>query len=637
MKFFTKAAFVFLFVFSFFSTAHRVRGASSELDQNVTPYLITATDAIKPDESFEVYILLHLEKGWHVYWRIPGGVGFPPSMKWDLPQGWSASVLEFSLPQQFTGPDGKPFYGYEKQALLRVHITPKGDLTKKNSWKIGGTLSWLACNAASCVPGRAFLSTSIGESVSPEIKNQFLKIEKEFVPDDAFLKPHSLDKPTVTSSDTHIVNNQTLTPNFFLLLLALASGMLGGFILNLMPCVLPVISLKIFGFISQAGESRSNIMRHGLAFVAGIYVWFVMLGVLVLFLKAAGNQVTWAFQFQSPPFLVALSLLVFAFALHLFGVFEIALPGKTSSSLDRIASQSGYRGSFFQGLFATLLATPCTAPFLGSALGFAFAQSGSVIMAMFVAIATGMAFPYLLLSMRPGWMKWLPRPGAWMERVKQLMGFPLLATNLWLLSVLSTMRGMQSLLMMLVLLLLLGFSCWIYGSCFSLRPLVRTLLVSLSFLLVGIASWYLIPKIVTLPTALASVNQLSRTSDAAVVEDKINWVPYSAMRLEKLRCAGKAVFLDFTAAWCLTCQFNERTAIDTHAVKELLQTKSIVPMKADWTNPNPEITDALKSFGRVGVPFYVFYPASQSGIESKPITFSELLTESQLLKVFSTN
>jgi thiol:disulfide interchange protein DsbD len=208
---------------------------------------------------------------------------------------------------------------------------------------------------------------------------------------------------------------------------ALFYGFVGGLILNLMPCVLPVISLKIFGFIKQAEHSRRSILLHGLAFGAGIFVWFLGLAAVIIFLKSGGAEVTWAFQFQNPWFNVAIGSVVFVFALNLVGVFEFVLPGQALNAMESAGSTGGLVGSFFQGVFATLLATPCTAPFLGSALGFAFSQSPTVILAMFVAVASGMAVPYLILSASPGWLKFLPRPGAWMERLKQFMAFPLLA------------------------------------------------------------------------------------------------------------------------------------------------------------------------------------------------------------------
>ena len=404
------------------------------------------------------------------------------------------------------------------------------------------------------------------------------------------------------------------------LIAALFSGFLGGLILNLMPCVLPVISLKLFSFIAQAGESPARIFRHGVAFAAGIFTWFLGLGILVIALKSGGSQVTWgAFQFQNQLFVVGLSVLVFLFALNLFGVFEITLPGSATTSLDQAAARGGYSGSFFQGLFATLLATPCTAPFLGSALGFAFGQSALVILAMFTAVALGMSLPYLLLSARPGWRSWIPKPGLWMERLKQFMGFPLLATNLWLLWVLQNQRGELAMMTMLLLLLLLGFCAWIYGAAggrFRIPILLLALLLAISSLIV-------------LGKRIGQSASLSATHSSTISENQdISWIPYSQSALDALLAQGKPVFLDFTASWCLTCQFNERTAINVPAVRKVMKEQGITAMKGDWTNADPAITAALKSFGRVGVPLAVFYPA---GKNSAPAVLPELLTEKIVL------
>lgn len=403
------------------------------------------------------------------------------------------------------------------------------------------------------------------------------------------------------------------------LMAALFSGFLGGLILNLMPCVLPVISLKIFNFIAQAGESPSRIFRHGLAFAAGIFAWFLGLGVLVIALKAGGSQVTWgAFQFQSPYFVVGLSALVFLFAMNLFGLFEITLPRHAATRLDQAASRGGYFGSFFQGVFATLLATPCTAPFLGSALGFAFGQSPSVILAMFASVALGMSSPYVLLSARPGWRKWIPKPGLWMERLRQFMGFPLLATNIWLLWVLQNQRGSGALLALLALLLILGFCAWVYGSLPGASPRVRRVVL---ILLAGLLS-------ISSPLLFRKILESAPISPSSGSGEGIEWVPYSPEALESYRAQGKPVFLDFTASWCLTCQFNEKTAINLPSVRSLLREKGITAMKGDWTNSDPAITAALKSFGRVGVPLAVFYPAGKG---SSPVVLPELLTEKIVL------
>src|SRR5262249_13886959 len=242
-------------------------------------------------------------------------------------------------------------------------------------------------------------------------------------------------------------------------------GFLGGIILNLMPCVLPVISLKIFGFIQQAGQSRQKVLRSGIAFAVGIFAWFLGLALLLIVLKGAGRDVTWGgFQFTNAYFVLAFTLLVLGFALNLFGVFQISLPQGMTRALLSTTERKDDLGSFFQGVFATVLATPCTAPFLGTALGFAFSQSAAVILAMFVAIAAGMSAPYVLLSAQPAWLRFLPRPGAWMLHVKQFMGFLLLATLLFLLYVLGAQRGLEGAIWASCFLLVISVACWMKGA-----------------------------------------------------------------------------------------------------------------------------------------------------------------------------
>ncbi len=402
---------------------------------------------------------------------------------------------------------------------------------------------------------------------------------------------------------------------------ALLSGFLGGLILNLMPCVLPVISLKIFGFVKQAGDDRRKILRHGLFFIGGIFAWFLGLGLIIIALKSAGSEVTWAFQFQNPWFNLVISAIVFVFALNLFGVFEIVLPGKASNALSEASSKEGYGGSFAQGVFATLLATPCTAPFLGTALGFAFSQSSVVILAMFASVALGMGAPYLLLSAQPAWMKILPKPGAWMERVKQFMGFPLIATLLWLLYILGNQKGLEGVIWVGVFLLCLALACWIYGAFCGPLSSVRSRSLALLAIVLTVAGggWYSLSKFSASVRAEATATQ---------ADGGIPWQPFTQKALDELLAQGKPVFVDFTADWCISCKFNERTAIDVPAVRAAFEKNGIVPMKADWTNANPEITAALKKFGRVGVPFYVLYPAGKA---DQPITLPEILTEQIVL------
>jgi thiol:disulfide interchange protein len=401
-------------------------------------------------------------------------------------------------------------------------------------------------------------------------------------------------------------------------------GFLGGFILNLMPCVLPVISLKIFGFIQHAGQSRGRILRSGLAFVAGIFAWFIGLALLLIALKSAGREITWAFQFTNPYFVLFMSAVVLVFALNLFGVFEISLPQSANRGLLGWTAREGDAGSFFQGVFATVLATPCTAPFLGTALGFAFTQSGWMILVMFVAIAAGMSSPYLLLSAQPAWLRLLPKPGPWMERVKQLMGFFLLATLLFLLWVIGAERGVEAIIWTACFLLALSVACWMKGAFLVPTASVTNRVVSLVLMLVLVigSGLYFIGEKFNATKAVSGDTQ-----------PRGDWLSFTPERLQNELEQGRAVFVDFTAAWCLTCKFNEAAVLESSAVRDAFQRRGIVKFKADWTNADPAITKILKQFGRPGVPMYVLYPA---GKNAEPILFPELLTQSIILDKLET-
>jgi thiol:disulfide interchange protein DsbD len=421
----------------------------------------------------------------------------------------------------------------------------------------------------------------------------------------------SLSKSNATAS--------TIAPTESGLAKFLLFGFLGGFILNLMPCVLPVISLKIFGFIQHAGQSRRRILRSGLAFIAGIFAWFVGLALLLILLKSIGREITWAFQFTNPYFVVGMSAVVLVFALNLFGVFEISLPQSANRGLLGWTAQEGDVGSFFQGVFATVLATPCTAPFLGTALGFAFTQSGWMILLMFVATAAGMSSPYLLLSAQPAWLRLLPKPGHWMERVKQLMGFFLLATLLFLLWVLGAERGVEAIIWTSCFLLALSLACWMKGAFIvpTASSTARLVTIVLMLVIVISSAWYFI----------ADKFAATKLAASGPVADG-DWQPFTPQRLASELEQGHAVFVDFTAAWCLTCKFNEASVLETSAVRDAFRRHAVVKIKADWTNADPEITKILKQFGRPGVPMYVLYPA---GKNAEPFLFPELLTQSMIL------
>jgi thiol:disulfide interchange protein DsbD len=401
-------------------------------------------------------------------------------------------------------------------------------------------------------------------------------------------------------------------------------GFLGGLILNLMPCVLPVISLKIFGFIQQAGQSRRKVLRSGIAFTVGIFAWFVGLALLLIVLKGAGRDVTWGgFQFTNAYFVLALSVIVLVFALNLFGVFEISLPQGMTRGLLSTTERKDDLGSFFQGIFATVLATPCTAPFLGTALGFAFSQSAAVILAMFVAIAAGMSSPYLLLSAQPAWLRFLPKSGPWMVHVKQFMGFLLLATLLFLLYVLGAQRGLEGAIWASCFLLVISVACWMKGAFVlpTASVMKRALVLGLMLVLV-------------LGSGIYFIGGKFRSSNVALAGSRLrgDWQAFTPEVLQAELDQGHSVFVDFTAAWCITCKFNEANVLESTEVRQAFERHAIVKLKADWTNGDPTITKLLQQFGRPGVPLYVLYP----GKNEKPIVFPEVLTKGMVLEKLQT-
>jgi thiol:disulfide interchange protein DsbD len=379
--------------------------------------------------------------------------------------------------------------------------------------------------------------------------------------------------------------------------LAIVFAFFGGIILNLMPCVFPVLSIKILGFVQSAGEDRAVIRRHGWMFGAGVLVSFLLLAGLLLMLRAGGEELGWGFQLQSPAFVAAMAVLLFVLGLSLAGVFEIG------TSLIRYAGEiglsKGYGASFWSGVLATVVATPCTAPFMGSALGFALSQPAASALSVFAVLGLGMATPYVLLSMSPGLVRRLPRPGAWMETFKELMAFPLFATVVWLVWVFGQQTGNDGVAYLLLALTLLSVAVWILGRWPGVTISPRFRIVTRSFALIATlaALWFV---------ARGSSMQAS-ASGGPLVDGELTWNVYSEEAVQEARASGRPVFIDFTAAWCLSCKVNETVALGNADVRARFQELDVVLFKADWTNRDPEITRALASFGRSGVPLYVLY------------------------------
>lgn len=401
------------------------------------------------------------------------------------------------------------------------------------------------------------------------------------------------------------------------LAVALALALLGGVILNLMPCVFPVVSIKVLGFVEQARGSPASLRAHGIAFALGVLLSFWTVAGILLGLRAQGEALGWGYQLQSPPVVAALAVLFFVLALNLSGLFQI---GTALQSLGGgLRLRNPYADSALAGILATIVATPCTAPFMGAALGFAMVQSPPAAMLVFTSLALGMAAPYLLLSFFPALLRRLPRPGKWMETLKQVLAFPLYLTVVWLAWVLGRQVGVDAVAGLAAGLTLIGAALWMLGRWRRphIRPGARRVITATALLL-AVAG-----------VALAWPGHVA--PEPAVAEDTDGpWKPWSEAAVAEARASGKAVFVDFTAAWCVTCQVNKRLVLDSDTVEARLQRDDVVLLRADWTNQDANITAALRSLGRIGVPVYAVYPAGSD--DSAPTLLPELLTKDKVLE-----
>ena len=394
---------------------------------------------------------------------------------------------------------------------------------------------------------------------------------------------------------------------------------IGGLILNLMPCVLPVIALKILGFVSEAKSDPPHIRAMGLVYAIGVLVSFLALAAIVIGVKAAGRQAGWGMQFGNPIFLVCLTTLVTLVALNLFGVFEVTLGGRALDAAGNLASRHGAAGAFFNGVLATVLATPCTAPFLSIALGFAFAQSAAFIVLIFLAVGTGLAIPYVVLSWNPAWLKFLPKPGAWMEKFKIAMGFPMLATAAWLFNLASGSYG-KNVLWLGLFLVVIAFAAWIFGEFFQRgRKRRGTALVIVLILLIGGYAYALENQLRWREPVTASTT----TGSLKESPDGIDWQRWSPEAVVQARNEGHPVLVDFTADWCLTCQVNKKTSIEIPSVRAKLKAINAVAFTGDYTRTPDSITTELQHYNRAGVPLVLVYPKDAA---APPIVLPEILT-----------
>ena len=497
--------------------------SAQAVETPVSARLLADTTALIPGKPFTLGLLLKMDPGWHTYAREPGDSGFPTRIEWDLPPGFHAGEIQWPTPLKKTEPGDLKVNIYEQEVLLMVEITPPTQLPSGFT-TLRCKARWLGCKE-SCIPGMSILSIMlpVGKKAEPSHLDLFQSYRAQI--------PAGEEHQTVISS----------TP--FLFFKYLLFAFLGGMLLNIMPCVLPVITLKIYGFIQQSGQSRRRIFQLGLAYCSGVFAWFLGLAALIILFG-----LNWSFQFQSKFFILIMFIICFIFGLNLIGLFEFLLPNSLNAKLVGFSSKKGISGAFVHGLFATLLGSACTAPLLGPAIGFALAQPPPVVLSVFASIATGMALPYFLLTLNPGWLRFLPRPGIWMVRVKQGMGLLVLATAAW------------------------------FG-------------------------------VILFHQLIAQPDHFSQTLNTALK-------------------SGQIVFVDFTAEWCINCKVNEKTVLESAAIRRAFEKNKVKFLKADWTNGNPEITQLLKQFGRAGVPLYVIYPANGVGT---PIVLPELLTVQTVL------
>lgn len=410
---------------------------------------------------------------------------------------------------------------------------------------------------------------------------------------------------------------------------AIGLAFVGGIILNLMPCVFPVLFLKALGLVQTTAnadeKSRRGLLVHGLVYALGIVLSFWAIVGALLLVRAGGHHAGWGFQLQSPAFLAVLASFLFLFSLSLAGQFDIGL--SLTSAGGSLAQKQGYAGSFFTGVLATVVATPCTAPLMGAAVGFAVAQPAVIAFAVFTALAIGLALPYVLLSWQPAWARLLPKPGAWMEVLKQLTAVPLFATAIWLAWVYGQLfapgEGVTQIAFLLAGFLVLAIAGWALGR-WPARSASRSTAAVLIVLGLAIPLWQMRAARRNVATATSAAGASTAQSSSG----PLVWQPYSEQMIADARGAGRPVFIDFTAAWCLSCQVNERLVLKSPEVEREFRTRNFALLRADWTNEDDAITQKLASLGRAGVPTYVVYPASQTGSAD---VLPELLTKDLVL------
>lgn len=563
--------------------------------ESVAVSIVSEVTAAKPGSPFRVAVKVAHEPHFHTYGKViaKGATGKPTKLTWTLPDGWTAEELPWPATTSFES-FGVKADGYEGTVHLPAKITPPAGATIGASVKLQVNVDGLVCDDKSCLPFRkdASLDLAVAAAVQADdsVKDVFASL------------PPLPGETAVAEAASGAAKAEESAPSFLLLMI---SAFIGGLILNIMPCVFPVLGIKVVGIVQQAGEDRKQVVMHGLVYTLGILLSFWVLGGIVVALGKA-----WGFQLQSAGFNFGLAAFFLIFGLNMAGVFEI---GASAVGVGQdLQTRHGLGGSFFSGLLATLVSTPCSAPFLGTALGFAVKLPAPQAMLLFTLIGLGLASPFLLLSAFPSLVKVLPRPGAWMESFKQGMSFLLFGTVVYMLWVLTAMVEGLALLWLMLALVLIAMACWVYGR-WSLPHLpagtrTKAVIISLALAAGGIALGW--------PSHAAKQGH-----EGVVREFGLDWQPWSEAFVKQQLEAGKPVYIDYTAKWCLTCQVNKRVYPDA-ALQDIFKKHAVVTVRADFTNEDPEIKKSFESLGKGAVPVNVLHIPGKK----EPVILPELLT-----------
>ena len=557
--------------------------------ERLTAEIVADVTAATPGEPFLAAIKLVHAPLHHTYGKVlpPEVVGRPTSLTWTVPEGWTVEELSWPATYKVPSTEGKMSEGYDGITYLPVRIIPSGNAG--DSGVISAKVSALVCDPHSCMPFSASPSLSIPLAEAATANESLPALYEEA----------ATPEPEIAiSGEDEIASKATLSFPVYLLF-----AFVGGFILNIMPCVFPVLGIKIMGVVGQAGDDRRKVIAHGFSYTAGVLLSFWVLGLIVILLGKG-----WGFQLQSPTFVFVLCAFFLIFALNMAGLFEIGTSAVGVGA--ELQAKQGMAGSFFSGLLATIVATPCSAPFLGAALGVTLSLPPVQAMLIFSFVALGLAFPFLLLSFLPKLVSSLPRPGAWMESFKQGMSFLLFGTVAFLAWVLTGLIESLDMLVLLLGLVVVAIGCWIYGRWNSPLKSAKTRATATVISLLTIASGI--------------------TMGWPGQETGLEWGTWSEAKVQDLRDSDKPVYIDFTAKWCATCQINKRV-YNNERLQALFNGKGVEPLIADWTNEGPEIQKAINDLGKAAIPVNVLYIPGQK----EPVILPELLTVENVSKALN--